>query len=573
MHGAPALPPGFTHLPYVNPAAPKGGRLALGFAGTFDSLNPFNLKAGSAAFGIMGNIYQTLMMRSLDEPFTLYGLIAKSIETDEARSRVVFRLDPRARFSDGRPLTSKDVKFSFDLLGKQGRPQHRAAFRLVKAVATPDAHTVRFDLSGAYDRELPLILALMPVLPAHATNVARFADSSLEKPVGSGPYILRQVEPGEMLFLERDKTYWAKDHPSQQGLYNFDRIRIEYYRDGASLFQAFQAGLIDYFEEGNPTRWRTAYNFPALRQGRVKKAALPVGGAKGMTGFAFNTRRGIFADARVREALAAMFDFEWINNNIYGGLYKRTKSFFDSSVLSAAGRAASQKEKDLLASWPDAVRTDILNGEYKVPVSDGTGRDRGPARFALGLLHKAGYRLDKGRLLETKTGKPFAFEILVSDREQERLALLYAQSLRRIGVGVDVRQVDQVQYQRRRQKFDFDMIMGWWIASNSPGNEQRNRWSSAAADLESSFNLAGAKSPAIDGLIGKILGAASREDFETAVRAFDRVLQSGFYIVPLFHKPDLWIAYSRNIAFPKPLPRYASPLFSETLDTWWRTAP
>ena len=573
MHGEPDLKAGFSHFPYVNPSAPKGGKLTLGFPGTFDTLNPFNLKAGSAAHGISGNIYQTLMTRSLDEPFSVYALIAKSIETDAARSWVIFRLDPRARFSDGKPVTSRDVKFSVELLGKQGRPQHRAAFRLIKSVQTPDEHTVRFDLAGANDRELPLILALMPVLPAHATNVERFANSSLDKPLGSGPYILRQVEPGDALQFVRDKNYWAKDLPTQRGLYNFDEIRIEYYRDGASLFQAFQAGLTDYFEEGNPTRWRTAYDFPALRQGRVIKATLPVGGAKGMVGFAFNTRRALFADVHVREAISAMFDFEWINANIFGGLYKRTRSFFDNSDLSASGRPATANEKALLAKWPGAVRADIMNGTYKVPVSDGTGRDRAPARFALGLLKQAGFRLENGRLVDGRSGKPFGFELLVSDREQERLALLYAQSLRRIGITVDVRQVDQVQYQRRRQKFDFDMIMGWWIASNSPGNEQRNRWSSTSADIESSFNLAGVKSPAIDGLIGKMLGAQLRDDFETAVRAYDRVLQSGFYIVPLFHKPDIWITHSNKLAFPRPLPRYASPLFSETLETWWRKSP
>lgn len=570
MHGQPALPRGFSHLPYANPDAPKGGALTVGFQGTFDSLNPFNLKAGSAARGIRGNVYQTLMMRSDDEPFTLYGLIAKSIETDKDRTWVIFRLNPKARFSDGKPLTAKDVKFSFELLREKGRPQHRSAFSLVKSITTPDAHTVRYDLAGANDRELPLILALMPVLPAHATDVKEFPNATLKIPVGSGPYILEEVRQGELLRFRRNKDYWAKDLPVHRGFYNFDELRIEYFRDGNALFEAFKAGIIDYREENDSTRWLNAYGFPAIRDGRIIKKALPLGGAKGMTGFAFNTRRAKFGDVRVREALAMLFDFEWINRNIHGNLFKRTRSFFDNSEMASTGRPASQTERDLLAQWPGAVRKDILEGKYAPPVSDGSGRDRSVARKAMKLLHAAGYRLNGDRLVHAKTGKPLTFELLVSSREQERLALMYTQTLTRIGVQANVNMVDQVQYQRRRQKFEFDMIMGWWIASNSPGNEQRNRWSSAAAKVESSFNLSGARSPAIDGLIEKMLAATDRKEFVTIVRAYDRVLQSGFYIVPLFHKPNQWIAYSSKLAYPKKLPAYATPLFGETLDTWWR---
>lgn len=571
MHGEPALPRGFSHFPYVNAEAPKGGKLTIGFQNAFDSLNPFNLKAGSAARGLIGNVFQTLMMRSQDEPFTLYGLIAETIETDPDRTWVEFRLNSKARFSDGSPVTSRDIRFTVELLREKGRPQHRAAFGLVKSIATPDERTVRFDLSGANDRELPLILALMPVLPAHATDAETFSDASLKTPVGSGPYRVSDFRPGEFVVYVRDKNYWGKDLPVHRGFYNFDEIRIEYFRDGASLFEAFKAGLLDYMEEDSPTRWRSGYDFPALRDGRIKRIALPLGGAKGMRGFAFNTRRAVFADVKVREALAMMFDFEWINANIYGGQYKRTRSFFDNTPLSAKDKPASEAEKRLLARWPGVVRTDILAGRYRLPVSDGTGRDRKMARAALGLLNTAGYRLKDAALVNTKTSRQLAFEILVSDREQERLALLYAQSLRRIGVDADVRQVDQVQYQRRRQKFDFDMIMGWWIASNSPGNEQRNRWSQMAADLDSSFNLAGARSPAIDGLIQAMLAARSTKDFQTAVRAYDRVLQSGFYIIPLFHKAEAWVAHWNKISYPKRLPQYAAPLFGETLETWWST--
>jgi peptide/nickel transport system substrate-binding protein len=572
MHGEPALPQGFDHLPYVNPDAPKGGRIAIGFLGTFDSLNPYNLRAGSAAQGLAGNVFQTLLARSTDEPFTLYGLIAESIETDAARDYVTFRLDPQARFSDGEPITSADVRFSFDLLRKKGRPQQRAAFSLVRAVETPDAMTIRFDLKGANDRELPLILGLLPVLPRHHVDPARFEETSLAPPIGSGPYVIADVKPGESLTLRRNPDYWAKDKPIHRGLYNFDEIRIEYFRDGASLYEAFKAGVLDYRDETSPTRWLTGYDFPAVAEGRVRRESLPLGGPKGMEGFAFNTRRALFKDERVREAIGAMFDFEWINANLYGGLYRRTESFFAESELSSIGRPADELERRLLAPWPKAVRPDIMDGTWRLPKSDGTGRDRAMARHAIKLFGAAGYRISNGEMRD-RAGRPFEFEILVTSREQERLSLNFAESLRRIGVSAQVRVVDEVQYQRRRQKFDFDMMIGTWLASASPGNEQRGRWSSASADQEASFNLAGARSPAIDALIADMLAARSHEDFVSTVRAYDRVLLSGFYIVPLFHAPDQWFAYSTRLAHPKRMGRYASPLFSSTLDTWWMKSP
>ncbi|MDF2115217.1 extracellular solute-binding protein [Roseiarcaceae bacterium H3SJ34-1] len=568
MHGEPALPPDFQNLPYTNPAAPKGGRLAMGFQGTFDSLNPFNLKAGSTAQGLNTNIFQTLMMRSTDEAFTLYGLIAQSIETDEARSWVRFRLNPLAHFSDGTPITSADIRFSFELLKRKGRPQHRAAYSLVKSIETPDERTIRFDLAGIGDRELPLTLALMPVLSQRHTDADKFDDTTLEIPVGSGPYTITQLKPGELLQLKRNPDYWAKDLPVHRGMFNFDEIRIEYFRDGTTFYESLKAGLIDYREETNPTRWISGYDFPAIASGQIEKKGLPLGGAKGMIGFAFNTRHELFADVNVREALGYMFDFEWINANLFGGLYKRTKSFFDESELSCSGIPASAEERALLAQWPGSVREDILEGRWTPPRSDGSGRDRDSARKALGLLAQSGWRIADGAL--SRNGRPFGFEIMVTDRTQERLSLNFAQSLQRIGIAARVRYVDEVQYQRRRQKFDFDMMIGTWTASNSPGNEQRNRWSSASAKMESSFNLAGASSPAIDGLIGKMLAATAMEDFIAAVRAYDRVLLSGFYIIPLFHTPNQWIVHKRELTYPQQLPRFAAPLFGATLDTWWR---
>lgn len=569
MHGDPALPPNYDHFPYANPNAPKGGTLRLGFQGTFDSLNPFNLKAGSTAQGLIGNVYQTLMKRSYDEPFTLYGSIARSIETDTSRSRVIFHLDPSARFSDGSPITSKDVRFSFELLKNQGRPQERIAFSRVRGIETPDPYTVDYDLSGLHDREMPLILGLMPVLPAHLVDKAHFSDSSLKIPVGSGPYTVASVDPGESLTLKRNPQYWARTLPSSRGMYNFDRIRIDYYRDADSLYEAFKAGVIDYREETDPIRWLTGYNFPRVRDGEVVRESLPLGGPKGMQGFVFNMRRPIFDDVRVRDAIGWMFDFQWINANLYGGLYVRTKSYFDDSRLSSVGRPASPQEKALLARFPGVVRPDIMAGVWRPPRTDGSGRDRATARHAMNLLEQAGYRLKNGVMVNKATHAPLEFEIMVADSQAERLALIFSQSLRRIGVIAHVRLVDDVQYQRRRQKFDFDMMIGSWIASASPGNEEWSRWGSRSANQEASFNLAGVKSPAVDFLIKAMLAAHREKAFVTAVRALDRVLLSGFYIVPLFHAPDQWFAYSSKLAHPRPA-HYARPLFGATLSTFWR---
>jgi peptide/nickel transport system substrate-binding protein len=571
MHDMPALPADFDHLPYADPAAAKGGRLVIGLPGTFDSLNPFNLKAGSTAQGLVGNVFQSLMSRSLDEPFTLYGLIAQTIETDEARSYATFRLDPRAKFSDGTPITAADVLFTFELLKQHGRPQQRVAFSLIKQVETPDAETVRFDFPGLNDREMPLTLALMPVLPRHLIDAAKFDDANLAIPIGSGPYLIAAVKPGEQLLLRRNPDYWAKDLPVHRGLFNFDEIEIDYYRDQNSLFEAFVAGLLDFRTETNPIRWTTGYDFPALRDHRVTRESLPLGGPKGMEGFVFNMRRPQFADIRVREALGLMFDFEWINANLYGGLYTRTKSFFDESELASTGHPASAAERTLLAPFPDAVRNDILEGTWRPPQSDGSGQDRRLPRQALNLLAAAGYELKDGRL--TKGNEALAFEIMVQDRSQEKLALNYAASLARIGVDARIRLVDEVQYQRRRQSFDFDVMFGSWYASSSPGNEQRGRWGSNAADQPGSFNLAGVKSAAVDALINALLAAKSHEAFVAAVRAYDRVLLSGFYIVPLFHASTQWIAASAALGRPERLPRYGAPTGGATLDTWWRKKP
>lgn len=563
MHGAPSLPADFSALPYADPQAPQGGTLRLGYLGTFDSLNPFNVKALSTAEGLVGHVFQPLMARSHDEPFTLYGLVAKSIETDAARDYATFRLDPSAHFSDGSPITAEDVRFSFDLLRDHGRPPQRAAFALVKSVTTPDARTIRFDLTGANDRELPLILALMPVLSRAHTDAAHFDEPSLAIPVGSGPYLVDSVDPGRRIVYRRDPRYWGRDLPVSRGLDNFDRIEIDYYRDESSLFTAFAAGLYDVRIEDDAERWRRGYDFPRRRRGEVVVESLPVELPQGMSGFVFNTRRPSFADVRVREALASMFDFQWIDATLFGGAYVRDDSYFGDSALSCAGRPASARERALLAPFPGAVRPDILAGRWRPPVSDGSGRDREIARAALAELASAGYALEDGALRDSH-GATLGFEILVKTRAEERLALDYSAMLARIGVAAQVRLVDETQFQRRRQRFDFDMMPASFPASASPGAEQVGRWSSAAASQEGAFNVAGVRSPAVDAMISALLAANSEKDFVAAVRALDRLLLSGFYIVPFYHAKSQWIAYSARLGHPA-----RTPLYGVDLDAWW----
>ncbi|HZH09662.1 MAG TPA: extracellular solute-binding protein [Microvirga sp.] len=564
MHGEPALPAGFPHLPYANPDAPKGGRITLAIQGTFDSLNPY-IVLGVAPPAVPTYVLQSLMIRSQDEPFTLYGLVAESVELPDDRSFVTFHINRKARFSDGHPLTAEDVRFSFELLKKHGKPLHRSSFGQVKVVEILDPYTIKFDLSGANDRELPLLIGMMPIFAAHATNPETFDKTTLTPPIGSGPYTITEVRPGERVVLKRRKDFWAEDLPVLRGLYNFDEIRYDLYRDANTMFEAFKAGLYDYRLEGDPTRWATGYDFPGTRSGRIVRETLPIRVPKGMNGFVFNTRRPVFVDVRVREALNYLFDFNWLNRNLYYGLLKRSDSFFADSELSSTGRPAAARERELLAAFPGAVREDILEGRWTPPAADGSGRDREMARRALALLSEAGWTLKDNVLRNRKTGEPFTFQILVKSSDQERLALNYAQALERVGIQVEVRLVDNVQYWRRITKFDYDMIQWVWPASASPGNEQRNRWGSADARKDGSANYSGATSPAVDRLIDALLEAKTREDFVSAVRALDRVLLSGFYVVPLFYVGDQWLAYDRGLNRPA-----GTPLFGSYVDVWWR---
>jgi peptide/nickel transport system substrate-binding protein len=563
MHGAPAMPDGFAVLPYANPDAPKGGRLVQGMLGTFDSLNPLIVQ-GLAVQAIRGYVVESLMARGYDGPFTLYGLLARTVETDDARDFVTFGLDPAAHFSDGTPVTAEDVVFSWQLLRDHGRPNHRMYYSKVVKAEALDARTVRFDLTGSNDRELPLILGLMPVLPKHAVDIATFENSTLAKPIGSGPYVVAEVDAGKSITFARDPNYWGRALPVNRGFWNFDEIRFDYYRDANAYFEAFKAGLYDLRAEQDPSRWQTGYDFPAVRDGRVVKESFPDGLPKWSSAFVFNTRRPIFADIRVRQAISLLFDAEWVNRNFFFNLYKRAAGYFDGSELSAYHRPADETERSLLAPFSEAVGPDVLDGTWSLPASDGSGRDRDSLRAALALLRAAGYELDGTTLRDRTSHRPFQFQIMVTDRDEERLALAFANNLARAGIDAEVRMVDAVQYQQRLATFDFDMIRYSWEQSLSPGNEQTIYWGSASADQEGSRNYMGVRSPAIDAMIAAMLRARGRADFVDAVRALDRVLISGCYIVPLFYLPEQWVAHWTTIAHPA-----RTSLYGNLPETWW----
>jgi peptide/nickel transport system substrate-binding protein len=566
MHGEPALAADYPHLPYVNPDAPKGGRVDYALQGTFDSLNPFIVQ-GDGARGLVdlelgNNVFETLMQRSADEAFTLYPLIAESVATDEERSFVEFAIDPRARFSDGEPVRPEDVIFTVELLRDQGFPRYAATANKVETIEKVGERGVRFTFADP-DRELPLILGLMPVLPEHAIDAETFDRSSLRPMIGSGPYVVDSVRPGELVVLKRNPDYWAKDHPSKIGFDNYDEIRLAYIRDDNTLFESFRKGETAIFQETDTGRWESDYDFPAVRDGRVIQQTFERALPSGMYGFVMNTRRPVFEDVAVRRALAGLFDFEWANRNLFNGAYQRTRSFYDGSELSSAGTPASEEERALLAAHRDAVLPEILDGTWSLPVSDGSGRDRNFLRQGLDALQAAGYVME-GRNLVGPDGRPMTFEIMLNGPSGVPVATAWARTLERIGVRAEIRVVDTAQFFQRQRVYDFDVMLHNYTSSLSPGAEQLFRWGSAARDLDGTFNFAGAADPAIDGMIDALLNARSREEFVTAVRAYDRVLLSGAYVVPLYYQPEQRIARWSRIAHPE-----TTPIFGAQLPTWW----
>jgi len=567
MHGEPELSADFTHFPYADPDAPQGGRLNYAVPGSFDSINPFIVQ-GDAARGLFDqffgyNVFETLMARSRDEAFSLYPLIAESVETDADRSFVEFTLDPEARFSDGEPIRPQDVVFTMELLLEKGRPLYRNWIGLVEEMEIVGERGVRFTFKPEADREIPLLLALLPVLPEHATDVERFDRSTLQPMVGSGPYTISEVRPGEFVQLTRNPDYWAKDHPSKAGFDNFDEIRVTYFRDENAMFQAFQRGLTDIFQETSSSRWTTGYDFPAARDGRVVQESFELGLPSGMYGFVMNTRRDQFKDVRVRHALTGLLDFEWINQNLFSGAYVRTKSYYDGSELSSHGIPASQAELDLLGDHAENIPEEILDGTWAPPVTDGSGRDRVFMRAAMELFGEAGYRIEGGRLLGPD-GQQMSLEIMLNGPSAQPLAMAWQRTLERVGIAVSIRVVDSAQYLQRQRTYDFDIMPMTFTSSLSPGAEQIMRWGSEARDLDGTFNFAGVADPAIDAMIDALLNARTREDFVTAVRAYDRLLLAGAYVVPLYHQPEQWVARQRDIHHPG-----TTPVYGHQFPTWW----
>ena len=456
---------GFTHLAYTNPNAPKGGRIVIGVLGSFDSLNPYAVR-GSAISYLRTYVYAPLMLRSYDEPFTLYPLIAEQIDVPDDRSSVTFYINPKAQFSDGRPLTAEDVIFSWQLLKEKAWPNQRAHYSKVESVERVSSNSVKFSFPNANDRELPLIMALMPVLPKHAMDVEKFDQSSLDRPVAAGPYTVGAFQPGTSATLKRVPNWWADDLPSTRGLYNFDEVRFEFYRDDTTLFEAFKKGLVDVRAEGDPAKWRRDYDFPAVKNGKVKLEEIKTGLPSPMQAYVFNTRRPLFADARVREALVTLFDFEWMNANLFDNAYERTESLFHGSELSFFGRPASTLEKTYLADAKANLPQAFVDGTWKLPVSDASGSDRALIGKALALLNEAGFETKDGKLVSRKTGKAFSFEVMTEIREQERVLLSWKKALDAVGIDMRIRQVDSAQAQRRSRDFDFDMMYLelYWLA-------------------------------------------------------------------------------------------------------------
>lgn len=564
MHGDLKYGPDFKHFDYVNPDAPKGGTVKHATpATTFDSFNPFIVK-GNPAVGI-GSIYDTLMLDSADEPFSQYGLLAETVQTPKDRSWVEFTLRAEARWHDGKPVTVEDVIWTFETLREKGRPFYRFYYGSVSRVEKTGERSVRFTFTPGDNRELPLILGQFAVQPKHYWEGRDFDKTTLEPPLGSGPYRIEGFEPGRQVSYRRIADYWGKDLPVNVGRDNFDRIRFDYYRDATVVIEAFKAGEFDFRAENSSKAWATAYNLEGVTQGVIRKEEIAHDRPAGMQGFAFNTRRAIFADPKVRQALAYAFDFEWSNKTLFYGQYTRTRSYFDNSELAARGLPEGE-ELAILQRYRGRIPDEVFTTEYVPPETDGSGNVRANLRAAVQLLEEAGWRIDKQtrKLAHSETGEVMDFEILLTSPLFERVVLPMARNLERLGIEVRVRTVDTAQNQRRLDTYDFDMVVASWGQSLSPGNEQRNFWGSGAADQPGSLNLMGIKDPVIDELIELVIAAPDRAGLVARVRALDRVLQWGHWVIPHFHTTyDRWIYWDK---FGRP---EVTPTRGAQFDTWW----
>ncbi|MFB3151256.1 MAG: extracellular solute-binding protein [Alphaproteobacteria bacterium] len=561
MHGAPKYPPNFAHFDYVNPAAPKGGKVKLVAIGTFDSLNQFIIRGVSAAS--LGYLYDSLITSSSDEAFTVYGLLAETIETPKDRSWVAFTLRAEARFHDGTPVTVDDVIFSFNILREKGRPFWSVYYGNVVKVEKTAARRVKFSFKPGENRELPLILGQFPILPKAYWQNRDFAKTTLEAPLGSGPYRIEAVDPGRSITYRRVADYWGRNLAVNVGAYNFDVIRIDYYRDATVAREAFKTKGFDYRAENESKAWATAYDVPAVKDGRLIKRTFAHKRSAGMQSFAFNTRREMFKDSRVREALGYAFDFEWTNKNLFYGQYRRTRSYFSNSELASTGLPKGG-ELEILERFRGRIPERVFTEEYRPPVYDGSGNIRAGRRSAMRILKQAGWVVRNKKLVNANTGKQMRFEILLNSPAFERVVLPFVRNLKRLGIRARARLVDPAQYENRVRDFDFDMIVGSFGQSLSPGNEQRNTWSSRAADFKGSRNIIGIKDPVIDELIELVIAAPDRKGLIDRVRALDRVLLWNHFVIPQWH-----IAYDRRVfwnmfGIPKVIPMLGS-----SFDLWW----
>ena len=561
MHGEPKYGPDFAHFDYVNPDAPKGGLLKLADEGTFDTFNPYIAK-GAAAAGL-GYLFETLMSGGADEAFTEYGLIAELVEWPEDRSWVAFTLRPEARWQDGTPITVDDVIFSLETLKTKGHPSYRFYYQSVSSAEAVGPRKVRFTFSEGNNRELPLIVGQMPILSKAYWQGRDFEKTTLEPPLGSGPYRIAEFEPGRYVVLERDKNYWGKDLPINRGLYNFDRIRYDYYRDSTVIRQALKAGAIDLRNENQAKAWALDYDVPAVRDGWLKLEAIKNERPTGMQAFVTNSRRAVFQDRLVRRALAYAFDFDWTNRNLFFGQYTRTESYFSNSELASTGLPGADELK-FLEPFRGRVPEDVFARPYAAPSTDGSGWPRENLARAFELLAEGGWVVRDMTLVNSQTGEPMRFEILLNSPAFERIVLPFARNLKRLGIDARVRLVDDAQYQNRVRSFDFDMIVGGWGESNSPGNEQREFWGSKAAKTEGSRNTAGIEDPVVDELVEKLIAADSREDLIAVTRALDRVLLWGHYVIPNWHIQVDRIAHWDKFSRPKTTPKNGT-----SIDYWW----
>ena len=549
----------FPHFDYVNPAAPKGGTLRLAVDGTYDSFNPFIPKGNAASTGSV----ETLLVNSADEPFTAYGLVAKTMEWPADRSWVIFNLRPEARWHDGTPVTADDVVWSFETLVEKGMPFYRYYYSAIDSAEALNTHRVRFNFKESGNQELPLITGQLPVLPKHYWASRDFSATTLDPPLGSGPYRIQKFEAGRYIVQERVTDYWGANLPVRRGMNNFDIIRTEYFRDATPIRLALKAGDIDFRLENQSKAWADDYNVTVVDKGLLNKEMVPHRQPTGMQAFVMNTRRTLFQDPRVRQALGYAFDFEWSNRTLFNGQYTRTTSYFSNSELASSGLPEGS-ELALLEHYRGRIPDTVFNQAFKIPVTDGSGRPRENLRKATALLKSAGWSVRDLKLINEATGVPFRFEVLLSSKAFERIVLPYTQNLKLLGIEAKIRLVDRTQYMERYRQKDFDMLVAVWGQSETPGNEQREYWGSDAADSVGSRNLAGIKDPVVDELIELLVKSDSREQLNVRTRALDRVLLWGHYVVPHWH-----IRADRVLYWDK-FSRPATPVRSGVMRSrWW----